>query len=127
MLEQIVESGNGLPETPANCPEFKLLKRPKPVGYAAQAPVFLGDMIVGALLDSGATCSAVPEECMVAIYNYAQSWWDRMVIELGGPGATYDTLSKENQGWLYMSTARCGKFIATRSLRRFKDLVRTLQ
>ena len=43
---------------------------PRPAGYAAQTRVHLYDLMVSALLDSGATVSAIPEEVLCFILSY---------------------------------------------------------
>ena len=45
---------------------------PRPAGYAAQTRVHLYDLMVPALLDSGATVSAMPEEVFCCILSYFQ-------------------------------------------------------
>ena len=45
---------------------------PRPAGYAAQTRVHLYDLMVPALLDSGATVSAMPEEVCCCILSYFQ-------------------------------------------------------
>eukprot|EP00969_Alexandrium_andersonii_P009663 422396-Alexandrium_andersonii.AAC.1 len=46
---------------------------PRPAGYAAQTRVQLRDLMVPALLDSGATVSAIPEEVLCSVSSYFQS------------------------------------------------------
>ena len=46
---------------------------PRPAGYAAQTRVHLYDLMAPALLDSGATVSAIPEEVLCFILSYFQT------------------------------------------------------
>ena len=50
--------------------EFAVRKRPRPAGYAAQTRLFFGGLAVPALLDWGATCSAIPEEVVCVLLEY---------------------------------------------------------
>ena len=51
--------------------EFEQRETGRPPGYCAQTILRFGGLDVMALLDGGATCSALPEEVVLAIISYA--------------------------------------------------------
>ena len=65
--------------------EFELKETARPPGYSAQTVLRFGGLEVVALLDSGATCSAIPEEVVVAIISNALKRVDEKVYSLQSP------------------------------------------
>ena len=49
--------------------DVHLKTHPRPAGYAAQTRVHLADVTLPAILDSGASCSAIPEEIVCGIVS----------------------------------------------------------
>eukprot|EP00969_Alexandrium_andersonii_P132007 5837340-Alexandrium_andersonii.AAC.1 len=72
-LEQVFEAsrqrGACVYDSLEDIPDAELVERvcPRPAGYAAQTRVHLRDLMVPALLDSGATVSAIPEEVLCGV------------------------------------------------------------
>ena len=54
--------------------EFTVRTFPRPAGYAAQTCLFFGGLAAPALLDWGATCSAIPEE-VVCVRKMMSARW----------------------------------------------------
>ena len=51
--------------------EFQECETGRPPGYCAQTILRIGGLDVMAILDGGATCSAAPEEVVLAIIGFA--------------------------------------------------------
>ena len=49
--------------------DVDLKTHPRPAGYAAQTRIHLADVTLPAILDSGASCSAIPEEIVCGIVS----------------------------------------------------------
>ena len=52
--------------------EYQLTPHGRPPGYSSQTVLRFGGLAVNALLDTGATCSAMPQEVAIWIISYAQ-------------------------------------------------------
>ena len=67
-----IEDLDGIDES-----ELEIWETARPLGYSSQTMLRFGGLEVVALLDSGATCSASPEEVAVSIISHAMQQVDK--------------------------------------------------
>ena len=65
--------------------EYELTAYGRLAGYSSQTTLRFEGLAVNALLDSGATCSAMPEEVAIAIISYSQQRLEEGTLTADSP------------------------------------------